>query len=135
MPELLPTSVQHNCTTIMPDGDPFECMALDLAIKLGIFPNVVRKRCFWHILQLELTYLHKREEESRQNSAVEADRRMNTRANPNTFHAGSCGTSGGCKRYTPLGTRESLLSRSNHLAYELSSYRRFREIALIWSGS
>ena len=31
------------------DGDLFECMAIDLAIELGILPNAVRKRCFWHL--------------------------------------------------------------------------------------
>lgn len=51
---LLGAPVCGAVTVIISDGDPNEIQAIDASIKLGLFPNAKRKRCFWHLAYQEL---------------------------------------------------------------------------------
>ena len=45
-----PQQLRDRVRLIICDGDKNECSQIDSAIKSGVFPNAVRSRCIWHIV-------------------------------------------------------------------------------------
>ena len=46
----LPQHIRDKVCLIICDGDKNECSQIDFAIKSGLFPNALRVRCIWHIV-------------------------------------------------------------------------------------
>ena len=46
----LPQKFHDRVRLIITDGDQNECSQIDIAIRSGLFPNAVRSRCIWHIV-------------------------------------------------------------------------------------
>ena len=46
----IPQKFRDRVHLLICDGDKNECSQIDFAIKSGIFPNAIRVRCIWHIV-------------------------------------------------------------------------------------
>ena len=45
-----PQELSDRVRLIICDGDQNECSQIDIAIRTGVFPNAMRSRCIWHVV-------------------------------------------------------------------------------------
>ena len=48
----LPQQLRDRVFLIICDGDQNQCSQIDKAIREGLFPNAVRAKCIWHVVNL-----------------------------------------------------------------------------------